>query len=316
MNTHSTLSRRRFAQATVAGAASLAATSLLPKLSAAAEPADSRGWIDAHVHVWHPDTVKYPISPRFKQADMQPPSFTAAELFAHCRPVGVDRIVLIQMSFYEYDHTYMTEVMQAHPGVFSGVALIDYRAENLAGQVDRLTSQGMRGFRLYSPDIVAGVDDPRMAMLWSKAAKDGFAICPLINPTDIHHVDALCKRFPDTTVVVDHFARVGVSGTIEAGPLEDLCGLAKYSNAHVKTSAFYALGKKMPPYKDLIPMIRKVVDAFGPERLMWASDCPFQVQGEHDYESSLALIRDHIDFLSDSDKRWMLNKTAEKVFFA
>jgi predicted TIM-barrel fold metal-dependent hydrolase len=316
MNTHSTFSRRRFAQATAVGASSLAATSLLPKLSSAAEPVDSRGWIDAHVHVWNPDTVKYPIGPRFKKADMQPPSFTAAELFAHSQPVGVDRIVLIQMSFYEHDHTYMTQVMQSHPGVFSGVALIDYRAENLADQVDQLASQGMRGFRLYSPDIVAGVDDPGMAMLWTKAAKDGLAICPLINPADIHHVDALCKRFPETTVVVDHFARVGVSDTIEAGRLNALCGLAKHPKAHVKTSAFYALGKKTPPYKDLIPMIRKVVDAFGPERLMWASDCPYQVQDEHDYESSLALIRDHIDFLSDRDKRWMLSKTAEKVFFA
>ncbi len=154
----------------------------------------------------------------------------------------------------------------------------------------------MRGFRLYSPDIVEGVDDPGMELLWTKAANDGLAICPLINPTDIHHVAALCKRFPETTVVVDHFARVGASGTIEAGPLDALCGLARYPKAHVKTSAFYALGKKTPPYTDLIPMIRKVVDAFGPERLMWASDCPYQVQGKNDYESSIALIRNHVDF--------------------
>jgi predicted TIM-barrel fold metal-dependent hydrolase len=62
-------------------------------------------------------------------------------------------------------------------------------------------------------------------------------------------------------------------------------------------------------------MIRRLVDAFGPQRLMWASDCPFQVQGEHTYESSIALIRDQIDFLSETDKQWLLRKTAEKVFF-
>ncbi len=62
-------------------------------------------------------------------------------------------------------------------------------------------------------------------------------------------------------------------------------------------------------------MIRQVVDAFGPDRLMWASDCPFQVQGDHTYEASIALIRDRIDFLSASDKQWMLRDTANKVFF-
>ncbi len=167
-----------------------------------------------------------------------------------------------------------------------------------------------------SPSELPRRDDPGMAMLWSQAAKDRLAICPIINPADIHHVDALGKGFPDTTVVVDHFARIAVSGKIEQEPLDNLCRLAKYPNTYVKTSAFYALGKKTPPYTDLVPMIRKVVDAFGPERLMWVSDCPYQVQGIHDYESSIALIRNKIDFLSDGDERWMLRKTAEKVFFA
>ena len=66
----------------------------------------------------------------------------------------------------------------------------------------------------------------------------------------------------------------------------------------------------------MIPMIRRVVDAFGPQRLMWASDCPYQVQGNHDYDSSIALIRDRIDFLSDDDKQQMLRSTAERVFFS
>ena len=141
-------------------------------------------------------------------------------------------------------------------------------------------------------------------------------MCPLINPEDLPHVDALCQQFPDTTVVVDHFARLGISGKIDPPALDQLCRLARFPNVHVKTSAFYALGKKSPPYVDLIPMIRRLADAFGVERLMWASDCPFQVQGEHTYEASIALIRDRIDFLSESDKQWMLKGTADKVFFA
>lgn len=305
------LSRRQFGR-TVTAAALLSASTAH---ATAAEPTGS-GWIDAHVHVWNPDTKKYPLGPNFSVSDMQPPSFTAEELFAQCRPSGVERIVLIQMSFYEYDHRYMVEVMQAHPGVFSGVSLINVQAPDLDDQVKQHAELGMRGFRLHSRgDAKQWVDDPAMARLWRLATKHGIAICPLINPEDIPYVDALAQRFPDTTVVVDHFARIGLSGTVEQDRLAALCRLARYPNVYVKTSAFYALGKKQPPYTDLIPMIRQVVDAFGPQRLMWASDCPFQVQGDHSYEASIALIRDRIDFLSASDKQWMLRDTADKVFF-
>ena len=75
------------------------------------------------------------------------------------------------------------------------------------------------------------------------------------------------------------------------------------------------VGKEAAAYTDLGPMIRRVVQAFGPRRLMWASDCPYQVQGGHDYDSSIALIRDHIDFLSAADKEQILRSTAERVFF-
>ena len=311
------LSRRTFGQATLVGAAALTGATTIPQPLTAAESERTKDWIDAHVHVWTPNTTKYPLSPNFKKADMQPPSFTADELFAHCRSADVARVVLIQMSFYEYDHSYMLAAMKKHQGVFSGVALVDYQADDVTDQMEALAAQGVRGFRLHSRGTAKDwVDDPGMARLWRKAADAGWAVCPLINPTDITYVDTLCSRFPDTTVVVDHFARIGISGTIDSGQLDSLCRLARFSNTHVKTSAFYALGKKSAPYDDLIPMIRRVADSFGPERLMWASDCPFQVQGDHDYVSSIALIRDRIDFLSASDKQWMLRGTAEKVFFS
>ena len=62
-------------------------------------------------------------------------------------------------------------------------------------------------------------------------------------------------------------------------------------------------------------MIRRVLDAFGPERLMWASDAPYQVVAPHTYEDSIALIRDRIDFLSDGDRDQLLKQTAERVYF-
>ena len=108
----------------------------------------------------------------------------------------------------------------------------------------------------------------------------------------------------------------GIRGLLGAQDIEKLCKLARHAHTHVKLSAYYALGAKRPPYLDLLPMIRKVIEAFGPDRCMWASDSPYQLQGEHTYSSSLALITQHCDFLSGGDRAQILGKTAENVYFA
>ncbi len=71
--------------------------------------------IDAHVHVWTPDTAHYPLAAGFKKADMQPPSFTPEQLFKHTKPAGVDRVNLIQMSYYGFETRYMDEVSPESP---------------------------------------------------------------------------------------------------------------------------------------------------------------------------------------------------------
>ena len=49
---------------------------------------------------------------------------------------------------------------------------------------------------------------------------------------------------------------------------------------------------------------------------MWATDCPYQVQGEHTYRDSIELVRSRLDFLSAEDRASLLHKTAERVFFS
>jgi predicted TIM-barrel fold metal-dependent hydrolase len=63
-------------------------------------------------------------------------------------------------------------------------------------------------------------------------------------------------------------------------------------------------------------MIQRLLDAFGAERLMWASDGPFQVVAPHRYAPSIELIRNRCDFLSAGDRAWLLTKTAERVFYS
>jgi predicted TIM-barrel fold metal-dependent hydrolase len=274
------------------------------------------GFIDAHVHVWTSDTQRYPLAPHYTKDQMVIPSFTPEELFSHSRPCGVERIVLIQMSYYQFDNAYMLDMMRKHKGVFSGVAIVD-EAGDPSQKMRELARQGVRGFR-----IVAGRQSPDrwlagepMAAMWRCGADEGLAICPLMDPNFLPSLEAMCRKYPKTPVVVDHFARIGVDGRIRNQDLDNLCDLARHKSVRVKVSAFYALGQKKAPYLDLAPMIRRVLDAFGPERLMWASDGPFQVIGGHRYADSIDLVRTRLDFLSPTDRAWLLRRTADQTFF-
>ncbi|MCB1275762.1 amidohydrolase family protein [Prosthecobacter sp.] len=296
----------------LASTAAFAGCSLVPS-------ARKGDWIDAHVHVWTPDVEKYPLARGYAISDMRPPSFTPEQLFAHCRPEGVRRIVLIQMSYYQYDNRYMLDMMRAHPGVFSGVAIVDEHAEDVSGTMRSLVRQGVRGFRINAGkagNLSDWIGSAGMATLWKTAAELKVSVCPLINPDTLPLIDKMCEWYPDTSVVVDHFARLGMAGPAKPAEVRNLLRLARHPKTHVKASAFYALGTKKAPYLDMGGLVRQVRDAFGPQRVMWASDCPFQVDPGHNYHDSIALIRDRLDFLSDQDKAWMLRGTAEKVFFS
>lgn len=314
--TDSALSRRSLLQAAAAAALSAGA---LPNFVAAQTPkaAKPSGPIDAHVHIWTPDVEKYPLDADFKTSDMQPPSFTPEELFKECRPVGVQRIVLIQMSWYKFDNRYMLEAIAKHPQTFRGVAIIDEKRDDAPKTMETLLTQGVTGYRLYADrqSCESWLDSSPMQTMWKTAAKTGQAICLLANPDALPAIRKLVAKHPKTRVVIDHFARIGMDGTIRESDLAALCQLAEFPQVYVKTSAYYAMGKKKAPYTDLGPMIERLRDAFGAKRLMWASDSPFQVVDGHTYAESIALVRDKLSFLTEEDKTWMLEKTAESVYW-
>lgn len=270
--------------------------------------------IDAHVHVWTDDRIRYPRAKG--EFDYPPPRFTPEDLFVHAKPAGVSRIVLIQMSFYRFDNSYMLDCIRNHPNVFRGVGIVNVAGPSPDIAMKDLAKKGVRGFRIVPGTAPRDwLDTPGMHRAWKCGAEEKLAMCALVGPDALPSLERMCSKYPDTPVVIDHLARIGVDGQIRDSDVQLLCDLAKHRNVKVKASAFYALGKKKAPYEDLAPLIHKVFDHYGPQRLMWASDCPFQVEGGHWYEPSLALVRDKLSFLSTDDREWLLKRTAESVFF-
>jgi predicted TIM-barrel fold metal-dependent hydrolase len=276
------------------------------------------GYIDAHVHVWTPDTAHYPLAPGYKREEMKPPSFTPEELFKHAKPAGVDRINLIQMSFYGFDNSYMLDMMALYKEVFVGTAVIDPFADNPNRLMAELARKRVRAFRIH-PNLsklppARWLEPAGYSKMFEACAKNNQAMSCLIAPDALPELDRMCRKFPDTPVILDHLCRIGLSGTIDDKDVESLCAMKDHQRVMVKIGAFYALGKKQPPYTDLAPLIQKVVHAFGAHRCMWESDCPFQVV-EHKYQDSIDVISKRVDFLTDEDKDWLLRRTAEEFFF-
>jgi predicted TIM-barrel fold metal-dependent hydrolase len=273
-------------------------------------------YVDAHVHVWTDDFKKYPLAQGFNPQEMVPRVFSYDDILHQAKPHGVSRVVLVQMSYYAFDNSYMLEAIHHRPEVFRGIAVVDWNSRDPEAKMLWLAQRGVLGFRIFPQNVPAEtcLEGEGLDRMFRCGAKENLAMCLLINPEALPAVRRRCENFPDTPVVIDHLARIGMAGPITENDVQALCALARYPRVKVKVSAFYALGKKKPPHLDLAPLIKRVYEAFGPKRLMWGSDCPFQVQSET-YADSISLLRDRLDFFSTEDKEWILRRTAEETFF-
>jgi len=272
-------------------------------------------YIDAHVHVWTDDLRKYPLAPGYTTQDMKPRAYFPDEILRDARPCGVDRVVLVQMSYYGFDNSFMLEAIKQSPKAFRGIAIVDGKGGEPDAQMRSLAKLGVRGFRLYPEEVSEPIlEREGFRKMFRCGAEERLPLCLLMNPDSLSFVDRHCQKFPDTPVVVDHLARIGMGGSIREAEIQGLCALAKHPQVRVKLSGFYALGQAKPPHLDLAPLIKRVHEAFGPRRLMWGSDCPFQVVHET-YDDCFSLIHDRLDFISSEDKDWILGRTAEELFF-
>ena len=89
----------------------------------------------------------------------------------------------------------------------------------------------------------------------------------------------ILERFPDLRLLVSHLGLPPAVKEPAAAPqadaaLQSVTELAKYQSVFVKLSGFYAL--TVPghdyPHQAAWPYVKRLVEAFGSERLLWASD--------------------------------------------
>ena len=92
----------------------------------------------------------------------------------------------------------------------------------------------------------------------------------------MHLADKVAGRYPGLRLVLDHLGLKSSKDVSEAqnfATLDKVLALAKRPNVAAKVSAMpcYAADKTYP-FKSVHPYIRRVFDAFGPQRTFWGTD--------------------------------------------
>jgi len=142
-------------------------------------------------------------------------------------------------------------------------------------------------------------------------------------------LDRSLSRFPELVVVLNHMGfcpdifrdmsvddhrRPRFDVPIPPGSLRVVEQMARrHDNVYVHFSGQYAFSREPYPYPDLRPVTARLLDAFGPERMLWASDYPWvaEVPG---YDSTMGVVDHLLPGLSKSERAAILGGTAASLF--
>lgn len=294
------LNRRQFI------ATSAAAAALAPSALAQSTPVP---FIDSHVHVWKTD----PAFPFAGGAHPNPADASAEMLLDLMHANNVLRTVCIQVIHYKWDNSYLASVLKRYPKDFHGVCRVNPEDPAAPDQLSKLTQeQGFSGVRL-SPAAGPGGDwltGPLMPPLWKRCAQLKVPMTLLIPATRLAQIHPLIEANPDLQVVIDHMADTPLD---QPEQLDLLLALAQYPHVFVKISHMWSLSRQAYPYPDAAVQVKKLYDVFGAKRLMAGTDWPISLP-KQSYAQTVALYRDHFDFIPAQDHAQIFSKTVQMVW--
>ncbi len=262
---------------------------------------------DAQVHIWADPTAERPWPPDGPARAHRPSAFGMRELLTEMDTAGVDRAVLVPPSF-EGDHNDLVlAAAHAHPDRFGVMARLPLADPAAPAQLTELAAtSGVFGLRLTFDRGESGrwLYEGTVDWLWPAAEELGLAVM-VWAPGKVAALAAVCAAHPDLRLVIDSLGlAVGLKDDQIDAPLQELAALAKYPNLAVKASALPAYVSDPYPFRSLVPRLRLVLDAFGPQRVFWASDV---TRVPHTY-AECATFLGELEILSDDDLAWVLGR--------
>jgi len=181
---------------------------------------------------------------------------------------GMSRGVLVQISVYGTNNSYMCEVLQRHPDKLRGVAVVD--ADVPEKELQRLHECGVRGVRL-NVLFGGGIGFSSMEALARKIASLGWHMQFLMDIRKLPELWPRMKNLP-CPVVIDHMGHMPVSNGVNDPAFHALRHALQTGNWWCKLSGPYRISQ-LSDYQDVKPWAEALI-AEAEDRMLWGSDWP------------------------------------------
>jgi predicted TIM-barrel fold metal-dependent hydrolase len=278
--------------------------------------------IEAHVHLYSDDSVRFP----FANGRGGRQTYTVETFLAFAKEAKVDHAVIVTPEPYQDDTRYLEYCLGQAPseGFFKSVCLldpIDRRTPQRFGEFVKRSHGAVVGLRVHemhepgTPSTTSGqirdrdMKDPQMAECWRAVGDLGCIIQMHFIPHYAPQIGEMASKFPNVPVVLDHLARSG-HGT--PADFDEVLKLAALPRIYMKYSSegVAAVSKEGSPYADAKPIVRRIFEAFGADRMVWGE----LGNSMPNFEKQIALFDSMFDFATESDRAKIRGLTAKKLF--
>jgi predicted TIM-barrel fold metal-dependent hydrolase len=223
---------------------------------------------------------------------------------------GVDRVVIVPPTLEGLRVDYGQEAARRYPGRF---ATMGHVAIEDPGEARRLATwrqqPAVLGIRLnIAGEQTKWLTDGTVDWFWPQAAKFGIPIM-FLTTGQLPLFGAIAERNPQLILIIDH---MGVSSeamkkNMMPATIAEAAALAKYPNVSVKLSSIPLFSSQPYPFRDMTPHIRRLFDAYGPQRCYWGTDVTNSF-GKASYRQRVTHFTEELDFLSEDDKDWIMGR--------
>ena len=233
------------------------------------------GAVDAHCHVFGPADA-FPFAPERKYT---PGDAGKEMLFALRDHLGLSRNVIVQASCHGKDNSAMIDALQAADGRARGVAVVAHDIGD--DELDQMHAAGVRGVRFnFVKRLVDATPREVFMATADRVQRLGWHIVVYFEAPDLADLTPFLKQLPGI-VVVDHMGRPDVTQPVDGPGFQAFANLmADMPNLWTKVSCPERLTVAGPPYDDVVPFQRHLVEHFS-DRVLWGTDWPHPNMKSH-----------------------------------
>ncbi|TWT47559.1 amidohydrolase family protein [Botrimarina hoheduenensis] len=271
--------------------------------------------IDSHHHFWRYDATRHGwIDPLTMSALTR--DFLPQDLLAAAKEGAVEGFISVQAEQSLAETEWLLQLAdQTAPivGVVGWAPLVDPELESLLERIHHPKLKGFRHVVQDEPDdqFLLRADFSRgIACLTARDLVYDLLIFERHLPVAIELVD----KHPEQRFVLDHSAKPKIAAGELSPWRENLYSLARRPNVVCKVSGLVteAGGNDWTP-AGLRPYLDTVLDAFGPERLMFGSDWPVCLLASS-YERWLQTVQSWAASFTEAERACLFGATAAQVY--